>query len=248
MGRPLHIRKGVIMEKSWKYKYETHLHTSEGSACGRSSGAEQARRYKELGYDGIIVTDHFFNGNCAVKEYTDWKDRVDQYCLGYENAKAEGDKIGLKVFFGIEYSYQGADLLTYGIDKQWLYDNPDVLDISFYEYSDRVHRDGGMLIHAHPFREAWYIHEIRLLPQWIDGVEIYNTGNHKEVWNEKAEWYAIQYGFKTTGGTDNHDIATAADRLSGIYSQVEFTSVQDYIDAFKAGRVTPIIPAKRSSE
>lgn len=43
------------------FGYETHLHTAEGSACASASGAEQARRYKALGYDGIIVTDHFFN-------------------------------------------------------------------------------------------------------------------------------------------------------------------------------------------
>ena len=47
------------------YKYETHLHTCEASACASAKGEEQARRYKELGYDGIIVTDHFFNGNTS---------------------------------------------------------------------------------------------------------------------------------------------------------------------------------------
>ena len=36
------------------YTYETHLHTCQGSACGRSTGAEQARFYKEIGYAGII--------------------------------------------------------------------------------------------------------------------------------------------------------------------------------------------------
>ena len=39
--------------------YETHLHTSEASACSIITGAEQARTYKEAGYSGIIVTDHF---------------------------------------------------------------------------------------------------------------------------------------------------------------------------------------------
>ena len=51
------------------FRYETHLHTAEGSGCASASGAEQARRYKALGYDGIIVTDHFFNGNCAVTNF-----------------------------------------------------------------------------------------------------------------------------------------------------------------------------------
>ena len=56
------------------FRYETHLHTAEGSACASASGAEQARRYKAIGYDGIIVTDHFFNGNCAVTNFDSWED------------------------------------------------------------------------------------------------------------------------------------------------------------------------------
>lgn len=224
------------------FKYETHLHTSEGSACASASGAQQATRYKELGYDGIFVTDHFFNGNCAVGDLTDWKDRVDKYCLGFENAAAEGERIGLKVFFGIEYSYNGADVLVYGIDKKWLYDNPDCLDISFYEFADRVHAHGGMLIHAHPFREAWYIREIKLLPKWVDGVEVYNSGNFDEAWNDRAKWYAEQFGFNMAGGTDNHHLSVEAERISGVISQVELHSAEDYIEAFAAGQITPIIP------
>ena len=49
-----------------KFLYETHMHTSQGSACAHSTGEEMARAYHERGYTGIIVTDHFFNGNSAV--------------------------------------------------------------------------------------------------------------------------------------------------------------------------------------
>ena len=50
------------------YLYETHLHTCQGSACGRSTGAEQARFYKEIGYAGIIVTDHTFDAISSVAD------------------------------------------------------------------------------------------------------------------------------------------------------------------------------------
>lgn len=42
------------------YLYEVHLHTNAASACARSAGSEYISYYKNLGYDGIIVTDHFF--------------------------------------------------------------------------------------------------------------------------------------------------------------------------------------------
>lgn len=223
------------------YKYDTHVHTAEASGCATASGAEQARRYKELGYDGIIITDHFFNGNSAIHNYYDWYDRVRQFCKGYENAKAEGDKIGLKVFFGIEYSYFGTDLLTYGIDKDWLYQNDNIMDVSVYEYIKRVHDAGGIIVHAHPFREADYIKEIKLMPKWVDGVEIYNTGNHyiDEKFNERAKWYAEQYNLPITAGTDNHHLTT--DKISGISTEQPLESIEDYMDAVVCRKISKII-------
>ena len=224
------------------FKYETHLHTAEGSACASATGAEQARRYKALGYDGIFVTDHFLNGNTAVREYKDWDDRISRYCAGYRSAKAEGDKIGLKVFFGIEYTYFGADLLTYGIDEQWLHDNPDALDISAFEFCRRVHELGGFIVQAHPFREADYLMDIKLLPMWSDAVEVFNTGNKQQVFNDRALWYADQYGLPHTAGTDNHHLST--ERLSGVMTEKPLLTPQDYFDAVRNRRVQLIIPSE----
>ena len=53
------------MEKEW-YRYDLHVHTYEGSACARSTGAELADFYKEKGYDGIVISDHFWRGNTRV--------------------------------------------------------------------------------------------------------------------------------------------------------------------------------------
>lgn len=224
------------------FKYETHLHTREASACASASGAEQAARYKELGYDGIIVTDHFFNGNCTaeIRDATDPAEKIALFCKGYENAKAEGDRIGLKVFFGWEYCYNGADLLTYGLDKDWLLRNPDVCAISVFDYCRRVHRDGGYIVHAHPFREAGYLNEIRLLPQWTDAVEAYNCGNSSRDMDARASWYARQYGKPVTAGTDNHHLT--ADPISGVFTEAPLMTVQDYINAVANCEVGLVIP------
>ena len=106
------------------FLYETHLHTCQGSACGTSTGKEHARYYKEIGYQGIIVTDHFFGGNTAVPRQLPWKERVEWFCSGYEDALAEGQKLGLDVFFGWEQNYDLDEYLIYGVDKQYLLDHP----------------------------------------------------------------------------------------------------------------------------
>ena len=72
------------------FLYETHMHTCQGSACGKSTGKEHARFYKERGFTGIIMTDHFFGGNTAVDRRLRWEERVDLFWRGFEEAKETG--------------------------------------------------------------------------------------------------------------------------------------------------------------
>ena len=42
-------------------KYDLHIHTKECDKCAELSGGEIVRLYKDAGYDGIVVTDHYFS-------------------------------------------------------------------------------------------------------------------------------------------------------------------------------------------
>ncbi len=194
------------------YLYETHMHTCEGSGCGQCPGAKMARAYAEAGYTGIIITDHFFYGNTAPDRTLPWKEWVEQFCAGYENAKAEGDKLGLQVFFGWESGYRGTEFLVYGLDKEWLLTHPEIRDASVEEQFRLVHEGGGIVIHAHPFREEFYIPEVRLFPEYVDGVEGVNATHVKRTrkekkpeFNERALAYAAEHDFPITAGSDQHD-------------------------------------------
>lgn len=227
---------GLALRPDYPYAYETHLHTSEGSACGRSTGAEMARACKEAGYTGIIVTDHFYQGNTAVDRSLDWEEWVDGYCRGYENAKAVGDQIGLQVFFGWEQSFHGADFLVYGLDKAWLKAHPEIRSCTVEEQYRLVKQDGGMVIHAHPYREANYIPEIRLYPESVDGVEVINASHARGYsgqdrlpeFDRKALEYAKEHDFPQTGGSDIHSVSLLG---GGMAFAKPLSSVQDYIDA-----------------
>lgn len=214
------------------YKYETHCHTSEASKCSKIDGASLARLYKELGYTGLFITDHFYNGNTCVPRELPWSEWVDNFVMGYLNAKAEGDRIGLDVFFGFEYSIQGNDFLIYGLDAEWLRANPDQISLNLRDYLNKVREDGGLVIHAHPFREARYIDHIRLLPGHVDGVEINNTSMSPEV-NRRADWYAREYGLLMSAGSDNH-VGTRT-RLGGVYFTEKLTSAGDFVRLMKEG-------------
>ncbi|MBQ8005194.1 MAG: PHP domain-containing protein [Clostridia bacterium] len=218
-----------------KYRYETHLHTAECSACGKASAAEQVAFYAEKGFDGIIVTDHFFNGNTTVpREGLSWKEKVERFCEGYLNALREGKKEGLDVFFGWEYSFYGTDFLTYGLSPRWLLDNPQIMEMEHWDYCNFVRDSGGLIIHAHPFREANYIKEIRLLPRNVDGVEVINSSRTKFE-NKMAFDYAKKYDLIKFAGSDNHR-AFAHGNVAGIETPYKIENMQQFVEIIKKGK------------
>ncbi|MBO4769815.1 MAG: histidinol phosphatase [Clostridia bacterium] len=190
-----------------EYRYETHCHTSQSSKCGSISGRDIARHYKSIGHTGIVVTDHFLNGNSAVPGYLPWNDRVHLFFAGYRDAKAEGDRIGLDVFPGWEFNCGGTEFLTYGLDESWLYDKPELESMPLDEYGELVRKDGGFTVHAHPFREAPWIRLIRLFPHSCDGAEAFNAAHFqmgRTDFDERACFYCDSYGLIRMAGSDNH--------------------------------------------
>ncbi len=211
------------------YKYETHLHTSAASLCASASGKFQAIAYKNAGYTGIFITDHFFRGNSCLHHINNWEDKVNAFCKGYEEAKEIGDQIGLQVFFGWEETFEGQDFLIYGLDKEWLLSHPECANWTIEEQFKTVDEAGGLVIQAHPFRDRPYIPKIRLFPTFVHGIEVYNACN-REIENEQAYKFAKQYNLPITAGSDshNHDII-----CSGIKVSEKLNSVEDYISLIK---------------
>ncbi len=222
--------------EKYPFLYDTHVHTSESSACAKNSGYEMADAYKAAGYAGIIITDHFYYGNTAADRSLPWREWVEQFCTGYEHARAEGDRIGLQVFFGWESGYRGTEFLIYGPDKEWLLSHPGIRDASVEEQQKLVHDGGGMVIHAHPYREEDYIDEIRLFPQYVDGVEAVNAchsnpfskAHNDPDYDKKAQLYAAEHDFPATAGSDMHNTELYG---GGMAFAQKLTSVRDYINA-----------------
>lgn len=213
------------------FRYETHLHTEEASACAMVSGKEQARRYKEAGYAGIVVTDHFFNGNTCIPANLPWEERIDLFRLGFENAREEGERIGLSVFFGWEAKFGSQEFLIYGLDIPWLKEHPEIMSWSVQEQYRKVHEAGGLVVQAHPFRERDYIKEIRLFPEDVDAIEAINIGNDSKEFDDKATQYAKQHKLRMTAGTDSHGYEK---KRSGITFDHRLVDIDDFIQSIKA--------------
>jgi predicted metal-dependent phosphoesterase TrpH len=224
-----------------RYLYETHMHTSKVSACASSTPAEQARAYKDRGYAGVIVTEHFINGNSVCPKNLPWKEKMNFYMSGYEETAAEGAKCGLDVFFGLEFTIRGSDFLTYGIDKDFLLANPGMDKLPIEKYVDLVRKYGGYLAQAHPYRDEWYIERrFPVAPDLLDGVEVYNASMNKPT-NDKALEFANIHGLPVQAGSDSHVKNFPAP--SGVALADKAETIFDIINAIKERRAELILPA-----
>lgn len=227
------------------YIYETHLHTSVGSACGKSRGYEYIAKYKELGFAGIIVTDHFFNGNCAISNTLPWEERIAQFYEGFEEAREEGDKQHFQVFFSWECRFGGDEYLVYGLDKEWLLAHPDILEWDHITHYQKVKEAGGLVIQAHPFRERNYLTQIDLHPYQCDGWEVANAGNPPEQ-DILTHQYAKKHHMIMTAGSDLHD----ADQIGngkqfGVAFDTPLTDISDFVKRIKNGEGNLYVPGDR---
>lgn len=218
------------------FLYETHLHTMEGSACGKVSGREYVQFYKDAGYDGIIITDHFFGGNCRPDRDLPWEEWVNQYCSGYEAAKEEGDKIGLKVFFGLEErfntngEFNADEWLIYGLDKEYLLSHPEMRTWTRADYLKNVHAAGGCCVQAHPFRDRNYVDAFRL-SLGVDAIEGYNSNNKIEA-DVLANLYAKKHNLVMVAGGDVHFCGhVPPEKMAGVEFEKPLESIHDYVQA-----------------
>ena len=215
------------------FKYETHLHTSPVSRCARATVEENLLFYKSLGYDGVFITNHFLDGNIQIDRSLPYEEQIAYFFSDYEQGVEIGEKLGIKVFPGVEITYGGTDFLIYGLDTQWYLQHPEILTMEKTEELTLMMESGALIIQAHPFREAGYINHIRLFPRHVHGVEIIN-GCRSEGENHMAKLYAEHYGLLPFAGSDNHT-ASAQKRLAGMGFDTPICTVEDFVERIKSG-------------
>ena len=211
------------------YIYETHMHTAQGSRCSDTPGRDYIRQYMDQGYAGIIITDHFYRGNCAVDRSLPWKEFIHRFCAGYEDARNEGEKLGFPVFFGWEENVDGDEYLIYGLDEEWMIGHPEMPTWTRKEQYETVRAAGGCVVQAHPFRARSYISKIHLSPYFADGIEGFNAGNELS-WNSLAMRYGQLLGVPVTAGSDNHHAKEMRrENLAGVVFDEPLKDIRDYV-------------------
>jgi hypothetical protein len=216
------------------------MHTSPVSDCASASPAAQVRAYHKRGYSGVIITDHFINGNSGCPSALPWERKMAFFIGGYTAAKKEGDRIGLDVFFGLEFNIRGAEFLTYGLTPDFLFEHPGLDGLSVEQYSALVRDSGGYLAQAHPYRTAWWIAKPGPVdPALIDGIEVYNASMIDRGNNAKALAFAKKHGLPMQAGSDSHHVGFL--ESSGIALPYKAKDIFEIIGGIKAEKAELIV-------
>ncbi len=215
------------------YRYEMHCHTSPVSACAKADVRDTVTFYKNKGYDGVFITNHFLNTYAGLPQDASYEEKIHYYFSDFEEAEIIGKEVGIKVFFGIETTYRGTDFLVYGLDKAWFLQNPQIMDMNIKDKLSYMREHGAFVAQAHPYREAYYIDHIRLYPRSVDAVEVINA-NRNALENEMARLYAERYELKVLAGSDNH-LGSKQLHFAGIESEIPLHSVEEFIEGMRNG-------------
>jgi len=220
-----------------QYRYDTHVHTSEVSQCGKVNAATVVELYKEAGYYGIVITDHY------KKEYFDslgnipWEEKIDMYLSGYNIARSKGEKIGLKVILGMELKFKFScnEYLVYGIDEALLKENPELYEMGLSRFSRFAASHNLLIYQAHPYRTGMKTAK----PEFLTGVEVFNGNPRHNSRNQKSFAYAKRHDLRMISGSDFHQLPDLA--RGGIEIPEEASNSIEFVKILKNNSIKLII-------
>ena len=216
------------------YRYELHAHTNEGDIFAQFDGAEVVELYSNAGYDGIVITNHYFSLFYEwFKDEIDLNNHkkiIDRYLKGYYRAKNHGEKVGFNVLCGAEVRIDNCinDYLIYGLDEHDFYELPLLNRVKSVRELISVLPDYSVVVQAHPFRNKMVVCN----PDLLFGIEGYN-GRNEGFRNEMAKYYASHYNKVITSGSDFHGIKDLA--TGGIATKRKIRSSKDLVSVLRSG-------------
>ncbi len=216
-------------------KIDLHVHTSEISRCGKLSAQDVVNIYKRLGYDAICITNHFSSSTKAWHQSKGKLDFVKTFEEGYQLAKYEGEKIGLKVFRGYEFrcNRNDNDFLLYHLPNEILESIDKVFDLPIKDCLCVLRENGVKIFQAHPFRNNTTL----INPDLLDGIEIFNGSNGQGPINDMAKlWAAAHPHLKGISGSDCHAAHQAG--RGGIITAYDIANEQELITCIQSGDYT----------
>lgn len=190
---------------------DMHIHT-HFSPCSVIDILQLLRKAREVGLDGICITDHDTMASTSI----------------FENI---ADDLGLCVIVGMEYTTTKGDFLIFG-PIEHIQSKMDAEDLLRW-----IQEEGGIAIPAHPFRKHRPVNSsILQSSKIIEGLNGRNCPSENEL---SRNWAQKQgNGIKEIGGSDAHTIEEVG-RMVTIFEK-NIYNVESLIKELHYGKYSPL--------
>lgn len=207
---------------------DLHTHTTPASGCSRLRPDDLIQRAKQLGLDGVCLTEH----------QVTW----DTYSV--RQLSRHHDFLVLR---GVEITTLEGDILVYGAQ---IFSLPHEIQgvISSEKLRKMVNQRSGIMVAAHPLRGCLlnrdgynpevYQQKVRELStrqifRWVDAVEGLN-GNTSPIQNQAATQVGEMLGLRVTGGSDAH-IGFDVGRCATVFEE-DIGGEEELVQALREGK------------
>lgn len=197
------------------------MHEKTYSLDSELSLEDIVKRAREIGLDGVCITDH---------------DSNDIMEKAYEYSK----ETGFLIVVGAEILTHEGDITVFGLDRL------PTEKLHAQQLIDMTLKAGGVAMSAHPFRQndRGMGHTIRNV-KGISGIEAFN-GNTSPHHNLYAYGLAAELKLPSFGASDAHTIDAIGKYATAFSGTIRDT--RDFIEAVKAGNTCPAVYTKKGYE
>lgn len=221
-------------------KIDMHTHCTPASECAHHEPELLPEIFKSAGIDAIVLTNHCFPKHCD-RLSDDLKEQARIYVDNYKRCKAAGEKIGFRVFFGVEvkliYTKGKSEFLLYGISEEDFIESFPLYIKTQKQLFDYCTEKDILMIQAHPYRCRTGM-DVATDLSLMHGIEVYNPhplNNGVERFNDTLK-LAIDNNLLKTAGSDFHINSQQGDAYCIIPDDIEDQfMLRDYI---KTGKCT----------
>ena len=204
-----------------KILIDAHIHTSGISKCSRVPAEELVKICSEQGLGGIVLTNHYkrISVDC---DFNLWSEK---YIEEYRHTKQLGEEIGLKVFFGVEFTLDCMpknDFAVYGLSEDFIISSNPLYELQFDEFVNVMHQENALVFHAHPYRNTTPVDGTL-----IDGVEINCHPLYRTNERQRVTEFADKYDLRISCGSDSHGDTYKS--LCGVLVDKSISSTEEYV-------------------
>lgn len=210
-----------------KFKTEAHAHVLPASKCSQISEEELGRYYADVGFDTVVLTNHFYIGSGCVN--------ADDYLKCYYNTKKHAEKYGVNIVLGMEVRFVNDenpinDYLVYGVDEDDALKVEKLLEGTYNDFYEKFKNDKNVIVQAQPYRANMVLADINHL----DGFELFNVHPNHAWYVGKALMLAKENKkLIVTGGTDFHH--PGHEGLCATLTNEKITDSFKFAEALKSG-------------